>query len=155
MTDELNELYQQVILDHSRKPRNFGKLPDHNHTAQGTNPLCGDNYAVYLKLENDIIKDVTFEGSGCAISKASGSMMTDFLKGKTIAEAQTFFDKFQQMVTTGKADEEAMGKLYAFAGVHTFPMRVKCAVLPWHALVAGLKGDNKVVFTEEPKSPGS
>jgi nitrogen fixation NifU-like protein len=154
MNDELNELYQQVILDHSRKPRNFGILKDANHSAEGNNPLCGDHYAVYLKLENDVIKDVSFDGSGCAISKAAGSIMTDFLKGKTIAGAQKYFGMYQQMVMTGKADEEVMGKLYAFAGVHNFPMRVKCAVLSWHALIAGLKGENKVVSTEEPKSPG-
>jgi nitrogen fixation NifU-like protein len=154
MNDDLNELYQQVILDHSRKPRNYGKLADANRWAEGNNPLCGDHYTVYLKLEGDVIKDVSFEGSGCAISKAAASIMTDYLKGKTSAEAQKHFALYQQMVTTGKADEETMGKLYAFAGVHTFPMRVKCAVLSWHALMAGLKGEAKLVSTEEPKQPG-
>jgi len=144
MDDDLNELYQQVILDHSRKPRNFHVLPEANRTADGNNPLCGDRYTVYLKLEGDIIRDISFQGSGCAISKASGSMMTDQLKGKTIAEARQYFSQYQDMVKTGKADEEALGKLCAFAGVHRFAMRVKCAILPWHAMLAGLDGQTVV-----------
>jgi nitrogen fixation NifU-like protein len=148
MSDELTELYQQVILDHSRKPRNFRVLPEANRSAEGNNPLCGDRFTVFLKLEHGVIQDISFQGSGCAISKASASMMTDQLKGKSVAEAEKTFAQYQQMVTTGPADEEAMGKLCAFSGVRHFPMRVKCAILPWHALMAGLKGE-KIVSTEE------
>ena len=144
MTDELTELYQQVILDHSRKPRHFHVLPEANRTAEGNNPLCGDRYTVFLKLEDGIIRDISFQGAGCAISKASASMMADELKGKTVAAARDYFSQYQNMVTTGKVDEEAMGKLCAFAGVHHFPMRVKCAILPWHAMLAGLDGQTSV-----------
>jgi nitrogen fixation protein NifU and related proteins len=140
MGDELSDLYQQVILDHSRKPRHFHVLPDANRTSEGNNPLCGDRYTVYLKLEGDVIKDISFQGSGCAISKASASMVADQLKGKSAAVARDFFAQYQAMVTTGKMDEEFMGKLCAFAGVSNFPMRVKCAILPWHAMLAGLDG---------------
>ncbi|HWD20222.1 MAG TPA: SUF system NifU family Fe-S cluster assembly protein [Verrucomicrobiae bacterium] len=149
MADDLSELYQEVILDHSRKPRNFRVMADADRKAEGNNPLCGDHFTVYLKLDGEIIKEATFEGDGCAISKASASMMTDFLKGKKASEAQQQFGAYQQMVTTGKTDEEALGKLCAFAGVHHFPMRVKCAALPWHAMLAALKGD-AATSTEEP-----
>ncbi len=148
MSDDLNELYQEVILDHSRKPRNFRLLAGANRAAEGNNPLCGDHYTVFLKLEDDVIRDISFQGAGCAISKASASMMTDALKGKTTAEARQYFSQYQNMVTTGKADEEALGKLCAFAGVHHFPMRVKCAILPWHAMLAGLNGE-AAASTEE------
>jgi nitrogen fixation NifU-like protein len=148
MSDELSELYQQVILDHSRKPRNFHVLPGANRSAEGHNPLCGDHYTVFLKLENGVIQDIGFQGAGCAISKASASIMTDHLKGKTVAEAEKIFGLYQELVTTGLADDEAMGKLCAFAGVRKFPMRVKCAILPWRAMLAGLKGEAKV-STEE------
>jgi len=151
MADDLSELYQEVILDHSRKPRNFRVMPDADRHAEGNNPLCGDHFTVYLKLENGAIKEATFQGDGCAISKASASMMTDYLKGKKIEEARSQFEKYHQMLTTGKADDEDMGKLCAFAGVHNFPMRVKCAVLPWHAMMAGLKGE-AIATTEDPKS---
>jgi len=151
MSDELSELYQQVILDHSRKPRNFHVLPEANRSAEGNNPLCGDRYTVFIKLEGGVIQDISFQGSGCAISKASASMMTDQLKGKSVAEAEKTFAQYQQMVMTGPVDEEAMGKLAAFAGVRHFPMRVKCAILPWHAMMAGLKGE-KIVSTEESKT---
>ena len=144
MDNDLNELYQQVILDHSRKPRHFHVLPEANRAAEGNNPLCGDRYTVYLKLEDGVIRDISFQGSGCAISKASGSMMADQLKGKTIAQARQVFGQYQDMVKTGKMDEEAMGKLCAFAGVSHFPMRVKCAILPWHAMLAGLDGQTSV-----------
>ena len=144
MTDELSELYQQVILDHSRKPRHFQVLPEANRMAEGNNPLCGDRYTVFLQLEEGVIRDISFQGSGCAISKASASMMADELKGKTVAAARDYFSQYQNMVTTGKMDEEAMGKLCAFAGVHHFPMRVKCAILPWHAMLAGLDGQTSV-----------
>jgi nitrogen fixation protein NifU and related proteins len=149
MDSELNELYQEVILDHSRKPRHFHVLPEADRAAEGNNPLCGDRYTVYLKLEGDVIRDISFQGSGCAISKASASMMTDELKGKTIADARRYFSQYQSMVTTGKADEDALGKLCAFSGVHHFPMRVKCAILPWHAMLAGLDGQ-KSVSTDVP-----
>jgi nitrogen fixation NifU-like protein len=148
MSDDLSELYQQVILDHSRRPRNFHVLPEANRSAEGNNPLCGDHFTVFLKLEGGVIKDISFQGSGCAISKASASMMTDQLKGKSVAEAEKTFAEYQQMVTTGPADEATMGKLCAFSGVRHFPMRVKCAILPWHAMMAGLKGE-KIVSTEE------
>jgi nitrogen fixation protein NifU and related proteins len=144
MDNELNELYQQVILDHSRKPRHFHVLPEANRQAEGNNPLCGDRYTVFLKLEDGVIRDISFQGSGCAISKASASMMADELKGKTVAAARDYFSQYQNMVTTGKMDEEAMGKLCAFAGVSHFPMRVKCAILPWHAMLAGLDGQTSV-----------
>jgi len=145
---ELSDLYQEVILDHSRKPRNFRILPDANHSAEGKNPLCGDQFTIYVNVENDRIKEITFQGSGCAISKAAASIMTDQLRGKTIAEAQSQFAEYQKMVTTGEVDKEKIGKLGVFAGVHQFPMRVKCAVLPWHAMLASLKDGAKIVSTE-------
>jgi nitrogen fixation NifU-like protein len=148
MSDELSELYQEVILHHSRKPRNFHVLPEATHSAEGKNPLCGDHFTVFLKLQDGVIRDISFQGAGCAISTASASLMTEELKGKTIAEAQKVFDQYQQMVTTGLNNEEEMGKLSAFTGVRRFPMRVKCAILPWHAMLAGLKGD-ALVSTEE------
>jgi nitrogen fixation protein NifU and related proteins len=148
MSDDLSDLYQEVILDHSRSPRNFKKLENANRVADGHNPLCGDHVTIYLILEKDVIQDVTFQGSGCAISKASASIMTAFLKGKTKAEVEKVFGQFREMVTTGKVPEESMGKLAVFAGVHKFPARVKCAILPWHAVEATLKGDDKPVSTE-------
>jgi nitrogen fixation NifU-like protein len=151
MSDDLSELYQQVILDHSRKPRNFHALAGANRSAQGHNPLCGDRFTVFLKLEGGIIQDISFQGSGCAISKASASMMTDELKGKTVADAEKIFARYQQMVTTGSPDDTDLGKLCVFAGVRQFPMRVKCAILPWHAMMAGLKGQ-AIVSTEEGKT---
>ena|SRR5579872_4068735 len=149
--DDLTDLYQQVILDHCKNPRHFRELAGADRKAEGNNPLCGDHFTIFVKLEGDIMREVTFQGAGCCISKASGSMMADMLKGKTIEEARKHFAEFQKMVTTGKADEEQMGKLYAFCGVHRFPMRVKCATLAWHALLASFKGDAKV-STEEPGS---
>jgi nitrogen fixation NifU-like protein len=148
MSDDLNELYQEVILDHNRKPRNFRFLPDADRHAEGHNPLCGDRYTVFLKLDHDIIREATFQGAGCAISKASASLMTEQIKGKTVAEARKYFADFQQMLTTGKADEDSMGNLCALGGVHKFPMRVKCAILSWHAMLAGLNGE-KAVSTEQ------
>ena len=149
MSDDLNDLYQEVILDHNRSPRNFRALPDANRRAEGDNPLCGDHFTVFLKLDNNVIRDLSFQGAGCAISKASASLMTEQLKGKTTAEARKFFDEFQKMLVTGKADEDAMGSLCALGGVHKFPMRVKCAILSWHALLAALDGA-AVVSTEKP-----
>ncbi|MDT7603484.1 MAG: nitrogen fixation protein NifU [Acidobacteriota bacterium] len=141
---ELSELYQQVILDHNKKPRNFRRLEDATQTAEGFNPLCGDQLTVYLRVEDGIVEDVSFEGSGCAISKASASMMTQIVKGKLREEAEKLFDEFHRMVT-GELDEEAtpnsLGRLKIFAGVREFPARVKCASLPWHTLHAALAGE--------------
>jgi nitrogen fixation NifU-like protein len=151
MFDELQELYQQVIMDHSRKPRNFSKLESANRKAEGHNPLCGDRVTVYLLIEDDVIRDVSFQGEGCAISKASASMMTEALKGKTRSEARAIFRQFHDMVTEPMEDEEKLeelGKLGVFAGVHKFPARVKCAILPWHALASTLEGQGTVVSTE-------
>jgi len=138
---ELSELYQAVILDHNKKPRNFHKLENANHSAEGFNPLCGDQLKVYLHVEDDQVKEVSFEGSGCAISKASASMMTQAVKGKTKAEAETLFNEFHRMAT-GELDEESeanhLGKLTIFAGVRDFPARVKCATLSWHTMHAAL-----------------
>ena len=138
---ELSELYQAVILDHNKKPRNFRKLENANRSAEGYNPLCGDQLKVYLHVEDDQVKEISFEGSGCAISKASASMMTQAVKGKTKAEAETLFNEFHRMAT-GELDEESeanhLGKLTIFAGVRDFPARVKCATLSWHTMHAAL-----------------
>ncbi len=148
MFDDLDDLYQQVILDHSRSPRNFGVLPGANGRAQGRNPLCGDNVTVFVKMDGDRIDDIRFEGTGCAIAKASASVMTAALKGKTRPEARVLFDHFHEMIKTGQARGEDLGKLSVFAGVHKFPSRVKCAMLCWHALAAALSGRNEPVTTE-------
>jgi len=138
---ELSELYQQVILDHNKKPRNFRKPEAANHSAEGYNPLCGDQLTVYMNLDGDQVTDVGFEGSGCAISKASASMMTQAVKGKSKKQAETLFKEFHSMVT-GELDEETeenhLGNLKIFAGVREFPVRVKCATLPWHTMHAAL-----------------
>ena len=152
MFDDLTDLYQQVILDHSRSPRNFHKLEHPTCTAQGHNPLCGDNYTIYARLDGDVIKDLSFQGSGCAISKASASILTDTLKGKTKAEVKALFAKVHDMVTTGKSGDGDIGKLAVFAGVHKFPARVKCAILPWHAVVAAVEGKQEPVTTESEQS---
>ena len=148
MFDDLTDLYQQVILDHSKSPRNFHKLAGANRTAQGNNPLCGDNYTVYAVMDGDLIKEISFQGSGCAISKASASILTETLKGKTKDEVKALFDKVHEMVTTGKSSN-GVGKLAVFAGVHKFPARVKCAILPWHAVVAAIDGRQEPVTTEK------
>jgi nitrogen fixation NifU-like protein len=144
---ELSELYQQVILDHNKKPRNFRKLDTANHSAEGYNPLCGDHLTVYMDLEDDLVKDVGFEGSGCAISKASASMMTQAVKGKGKEQAETLFKEFHSMVT-GELDEETeennLGNLKIFAGVREFPVRVKCATLPWHTMHAALNKQDQI-----------
>src|SRR5437588_12588101 len=144
---ELSELYQAVILDHNKKPRNFHKLENATHTAEGFNPLCGDQLSIYLQLEDDRVKDISFEGSGCAIWKASASMMTDAVKGKSKQDAEALFDEFHRMVR-GELDEENepnhLGKLKIFAGVREFPVRVKCATLSWHTLRAALEGKGNV-----------
>jgi nitrogen fixation NifU-like protein len=148
MLDELNELYQQVILDHSRSPRNFRPLASANRTAQGQNPLCGDNVTLYLEMAGDVIKDISFQGSGCAISKASASILTEALKGRTRAEAKALFARIHELVTTGETAGADLGKLAVFAGVHKFPARVKCAILPWHAAMAAVEGKDQPVSTE-------
>jgi nitrogen fixation NifU-like protein len=152
MFDDLAELYQQVILDHSRSPRNFHKLEGANRTAQGHNPLCGDNITLYLLMDGETIKDISFLGSGCAISKASASILTAALKGKTKAEVKALFEKVHEMVTTGNRNGADLGKLAVFAGVHKFPARVKCAILPWHAVVAAMEGKAEPVSTESDDS---
>jgi len=147
---ELSQLYQEVILDHNKKPRNFHKLENANRRAEGFNPLCGDQLNVYLHIEDDQVKEVSFEGSGCAISKASASMMTQAVKGKTKAEAEILFNEFHRMAM-GELDEETepnhLGKLTIFAGVREFPARVKCATLSWHTMHAALEGQD-VATTE-------
>ena len=147
---ELSELYQQVILDHNKKPRNFRKLESANHSAEGFNPLCGDQLTVYLNLEDDAVKEISFEGSGCAISKAAASMMTQAVKGKSKQEAEQLFREFHGMVT-GELDEEntsnGLGNLKIFSGVREFPVRVKCASLPWHTMHAALN-NQELVSTE-------
>ena len=144
---ELSELYQQVILDHNKKPRNFRKLETANHTAEGYNPLCGDHLTVYMNVEGDVVTDVGFEGSGCAISKASASMMTQAVKGKSKEQAEALFKEFHSMVT-GELDEEtednSLGNLKIFAGVREFPVRVKCATLPWHTMHAALNKQDQI-----------
>ncbi len=148
---ELTDLYQEVILDHNRSPRNFKKLQDANRTAEGYNPLCGDHITLYIKLEGDVIREIGFQGSGCAISKASASMMTASLKGKTVDEAEALFGKVHKMLTEGlnpTADAGELGKLTVLSGVCNFPARVKCASLSWHTLQAALKGEQGVASTE-------
>ena len=147
MFDDLNDLYQQVILDHCKKPRNFHELPQCSCSAQGFNPLCGDNLKLFLTLDGDVIKDASFVGSGCCISKASASLLTDFAKGKTKTDVEKMFGQVHDMVTTGKVNGD-VGKLAVFAGVHKYPARVKCAILSWHAMMSALKGDAKPVTTE-------
>jgi nitrogen fixation protein NifU and related proteins len=144
---ELSELYQQVILDHNKKPRNFRKLETANHRAEGYNPLCGDQLTVYLNLEGDTVKEVGFEGSGCAISKAAASMMTQAVKGKSREQAENLFHEFHLMVTgelNEETEENSLGNLKIFAGVREFPVRVKCATLPWHTLHAALHKEAQV-----------
>jgi nitrogen fixation protein NifU and related proteins len=148
---DLRDLYQQVILDHQKKPRNFRALPTANRHAEGFNPLCGDKISLFVKMENGVIQEVGFQGAGCAISTASASMMTESVKGKTPAEAEAIFKRFQDLVTSdphGKVNAPELGKLEVFSGVREFPVRVKCATLAWHTLRAALKGNDKTVSTE-------
>jgi nitrogen fixation NifU-like protein len=144
---ELSELYQQVILDHNKKPRNFHTLETANRTAEGFNPLCGDQLTVYMQLEDEVVKDISFVGEGCAISKAAASMMTQSIKGKSKQEAETLFDEFHRMVT-GELDSELtpnqLGRLTIFSGVRDYPARVKCASLSWHTMRAALHGQDAV-----------
>jgi nitrogen fixation NifU-like protein len=147
---DLRELYQEVILDHSKRPRNFRELPDASKKAKGHNPLCGDKLDVYVKVEDGVITDISFQGAGCAISTASASMMTESLKGKTEDELNDLFEHFHNVVT-GKQQEgeaERLGKLAVFAGVQDFPVRVKCATLAWHTLRAALEDEGEAVTTE-------
>lgn len=137
---DLSDLYQEVILDHNKRPRHFHALEQPSHTAEGYNPLCGDRLNLFVKVEDGVIADIGFQGSGCAISKASASLMTDALKGRTVEEARTLFERFHRMVTTPPDKPvEDMGKLSVLAGVREFPVRVKCASLAWHTLKAALE----------------
>ena len=148
---ELRELYQQVILDHNKNPRNFGPMENPTHTSEGRNPLCGDEIKVYLRMDGDRIEDIKFEGRGCAISKASASMMTMSLKGKTVDEAEELFQSVHDMLTgepDPEADPDEMGRLAVLSGVREFPVRVKCASLGWHAMRAALKAEKQPVSTE-------
>jgi nitrogen fixation NifU-like protein len=146
---ELDDLYQEVILDHNKKPRNFHRLEEANRTAEGFNPLCGDQITLYLLVQDDVIRDIAFQGSGCAISKASASLMTSILKGKSEREAEALFGRFHDLVTSdAPADSAALGKLAVFSGVREFPARVKCASLAWHTLRAALAGERQTATTE-------
>ncbi len=148
MFDDLNDLYQQVILDHCKHPRNFHDLGQATCTAQGHNPLCGDQLKLYLVMDGEVVKDISFLGSGCCISKASASLLTESVKGKTKAEVQKLFDQVHEMVTTGEVVGD-VGKLAVFAGVYKFPARVKCAILAWHAVMSALKGEGAAPVTTE------
>jgi len=150
MFDDLRDLYQEVIFDHNRNPRNFRIMDTADRKVDGFNPLCGDRLTLYLKMDGDVIVDASFQGSGCAISTASVSLMTEIVKGKTVQEAEELFKKFHEM-TTGKEEQinlEAVGKLAVLAGVREYPARVKCATLAWHTLDAALKNEQKAVSTE-------
>jgi nitrogen fixation protein NifU and related proteins len=146
----LNALYQELILDHNRTPRNYRPMADANRRVEGNNPLCGDRLTVWLRMDGDLIQDAAFQGSGCAISRASASLMTMEVKGKTRRQAEDLFERFRRLVTGSlePAEAQSLGKLAAFAGVSEFPVRVKCASLSWHALRAALDQPNAVVSTE-------
>jgi nitrogen fixation protein NifU and related proteins len=145
--DDLNDLYQQVILDHCKQPRNFGEMPEPTCVAHGHNPLCGDQLTLFLRIDGDKLREIRFTGSGCCISKASASLLTESLKDRSRAEVHELFDLVHDMVTTGKS-AGSVGKLAVFAGVYKFPARVKCAILPWHAVLAALDGKQEPVTTE-------
>jgi len=148
---DLRDLYQEVILDHNRRPRNFRRIDDADRTCEGYNPLCGDRLTLFLHLDGDRIREITFEGTGCAISRASASMMTDALTGKTVAEAERLFEAFHDLVTLPAAeapDAATLGKLAVFAGVRDYPSRVKCATLSWHTLKSAITGAQPRVSTE-------
>ncbi len=152
MDSEFRELYQEIILDHNRSPKNFGSLKDATHRLEGQNPLCGDHYVIYLKVEGDVVKDIRFEGKGCAISKSSASVMSEFVKGKKISEIDKYFELFKKIVR-GELDPaeylDKLGKLAVFAGVSEFPIRVKCATLPWHTLHSAIHSKTKDKVTTE------
>ena len=149
---DLRELYQETVLEHSKTPRNYRELRNANHKAEGFNPFCGDHFTIYVDLDEGAVRDVSFQGSGCAISKASASMMTQSVKGKTRAEIEKLFERFHDMVTgrinAEGGDQSDLGKLSVFGGVSAYPARVKCATLAWHALRAALKGSRETVSTE-------
>ena len=148
---ELRDLYQEVILDHNKSPHNYREMPDASRIALGHNPLCGDKLKLYVRIEDDRVLDVAFQGSGCAISKASASIMTDAVKGKTLTEAETLYGQFHELLTGPpdvKADGAGLGKLAVFSGVREFPARVKCATLAWHTLESAIKGQQIVAKTE-------
>ena len=146
---DLRDLYQEVILDHNRSPRNFGPLEDADLRADGHNPLCGDKLSIAVNVVDGVVTDIRFEGSGCAISKASASLMTEGIKGRTHAEARTLFERFHQLVTDRSAPpDEELGKLAVFAGVRDYPARVKCAILAWHTLRAAVDDNQDIVSTE-------
>ena len=147
MFDDINDLYQQVILDHCKQPRNFHEMPTATCSAQGRNPICGDQLKLFLALDGEKISDASFIGSGCCISKASASLLTEFAKGKSKSDVEKMFGQVHEMVTSGKVLGD-VGKLAVFAGVHKYPARVKCAILSWHAVMAALKGESKPVSTE-------
>ena len=150
--DDLRELYQETILGHNKKPRNFRVLADANREADGHNPLCGDEFTLYARVGDDgLVEEITFQGTGCAISKASASLMTEFLKGKNLEEVYGDFDRFHQLITSSPSappETDGLGKLAVFAGVREYPMRVKCATLAWHALRAALDDDGVIAKTE-------
>lgn len=146
---DLRDLYQQVIMDHKKNPRNFREITDANHMAHGNNPLCGDALVVYVKLNGDVIEDVSFQGSGCAISVASASLMTETLKGKTLEEAQTLYDNVHRALTGEEEGGELAGKLEVLGGVKEFPARVKCATLSWHTVHAAVDNDHDISITTE------
>ena len=144
----IDDLYQETILDHSKRPRNHHEMADANRRAEGYNPLCGDKLRLYLKVENDVVQDASFEGSGCAISTASASLMTESLKGKTREEALKLLDKFHDLLTTDATAAKDLGKLVVFCGVRDYPARVKCATLAWHTLRSALTNPDEVATTE-------
>ncbi len=147
-SSELSDLYQEVVLDHGKRPRNFGPLEGETHHAEGLNPLCGDHITVHARVEGGVLREVRFEGSGCAISKASASVMTGEVKGRTAAEVDALYERFHRLVTDGDGDAAALGKLAVFGGVHEYPTRVKCASLAWHTLRHALAGGSAPVTTE-------
>ena len=150
MSSDLRDLYQETILDHGKRPRNFHALQNSNRKAEGYNPLCGDRETVYLDLQGDVLRDISFEGAGCAISTASASMMTESLKGKSRGEAEALFQRFHELIT-GKSQSSggpSLGKLEVFEGVREYPVRIKCATLPWHTMRSALSGAGESVSTE-------
>ena len=149
MSADLRDLYQQVIMDHNKKPRNFREMDNANHLAHGNNPLCGDALVVFVKLDGDVIEDVSFQGSGCAISVASASLMTESLKGKTIVEAEHIYQQMHKQLTGEEFDQAALGKLEVLGGVKEFPARVKCATLSWHTMHTAMDNDHDISVTTE------
>ena len=149
--DDLRDLYQEVILDHNKNPKNYHAMDDATHRAEGHNPLCGDQVEIFIKVEDNKVVDISFQGHGCAISKAASSVMTTLLKGKTLQEVHETFDKYQHLITADMnepVDIDEFGQLAVFAGVREFPMRVKCASLSWHTLISALDNDNEIATTE-------